>query len=238
MQYRFGTFTTTGTATALTLPLGFIPSKFVLTNYTGYNTDAVVNQSIYYNGMLPGYALTQTAITDSDLVSKYQSPGILTSNGFTAYSDGADWVNQQTVITGISKANPAVVTSTNTYSNGDTITISNVKGMIQVNEQRYIVTSVSGSGYSLYDLFGNPVNSLGFGIYVDVPSNPATADRISTPAIGAVVDATTGRITTPGQPPGNQYDIGFQGITMGTSLFRANADVFYWEAFYMSPTGW
>jgi hypothetical protein len=213
-QYRFGTFTSPGTAAAQTIDLGFVPSKFILTNYTGYATNTVVSQAIYYDGMTAGYALIQT-VNGSALPVQ----SILTSNGFTTFDTGADWDTTQATISGASKANPCVITATSHgYSTGDTVTISNVVGMTQLNTNRYIITVVDANSFSLSDLFGNPVDSTGYSTY----TSGGQANKIST-------DST---------PPGLQEDEGAAGIILGTSLFRNNADVFYWEAFLETPTGY
>ena len=214
-QYRFGTFTTTGTATEMTLELGFVPSSFKLVNYTGYATATVVSEAKYFNGMPSGYALTNTVTA----VTLAPAQAILTSNGFTPFSLGADYLPTQATISGATKANPCVITATaHGFATGDTVTISAVVGMTQLNTNRYIITVIDANSFSLKDLFGNAVNSSAFGTYV----SGGIANKISTNAT----------------PPGNEYDIGSAGIILGTSLFRANADVFYWEAFLDTPTGY
>lgn len=215
MQYRFGTFTSPSVAAAQTITLGFVPSKFVLTNYTAYATNTGVSQSIYYAGMAAGYALIQTVNGSAIPVQS-----ILTSNGFTVFANGAQYTSTIGTITGITNVSPAVVTlsSIGNLVNGDTVTISSVVGMPQVNTNRYIVQGISGNTFKLYDLFGNPVDATGFGTYVS----------------GGEVNL----ISTPTTPPGLVYDTGSEGIILGTSLFIAAADVFYWEAFYQTPTGW
>lgn len=219
VQYRFGTFTSPSTAAAQTIELGFIPSKFILTNYTGYGTATVVAQSTYFFGMAAGYALVQTVTTDSDVTGNFLVPTIATSNGFTAFSNGALWSPTQATISGATKANPCVITATSHgFATGDTVTISAVVGMTQLNTNRYIITVIDANSFSLSDLFGDPVNSSAFGTYV----SGGIANKIST-------DET---------PPGLQLDEGSAGIILGTGLFRNNADVFYWEAFYETPTGW
>jgi spore coat protein U-like protein len=154
--------------------------------------------------------------------------------------NGADWPPEQATITNVTKAIPAVVTATNTFVNGDIVTISGVAGMTQLNTNRYVVANASGSSFSLYDLFGNPVDSTGYGTYVAAPGGfpGGFANCISTPPTAPVLNALTGAVVTPGGPPGNFYDIGSAGLTLGYSLFNTSADTWYWEAFYQTPTGW
>lgn len=186
--------------------------------------------------MTAGYALIKTVTTDADVTGVYQVPSILTSNGFTTFSTGASYTSTILTITGITNANPGVVTlsSIGALVNGDTVTISSVVGMTQVNTNRYIVAGISGSTFKLYDFFGNPVDTSSFGTY----TSGGQVNIISTPATAPTVSATTGQITAPGQPSGLVEDTGSAGIILGTSLFRNSADVFYWEAWLQTPTGW
>jgi hypothetical protein len=68
-------------------------------------------------------------------------------------------------VTGITKANPAVVTvsSIGLLANGDTIALTNVLGMTQVNftgTNTYTVAGISGNTFQLQG-----VNSTGYGAY-------------------------------------------------------------------------
>ena len=238
MQYRFGTFTTTATPTAQTITLGFVPSSFKLTNYTGFGTTAKVTEAQWYYGMPAASALIKTTATDSDVTGIYQVPSILASNGFTPFSTGANWPVTTIAVSSISKANPGVVTIANgsTLVQGDTITFSSVGGMTQINEQRALVGVLTVAGtttFPIYDLFGNPFDTSGFSTY----TSGGQINIISTPGAGAVV-AFNGLVTTPGGVKGLQYDTGSAGIIIGTSLFTSDAYVYYWEAFYQTPTGW
>lgn len=75
------------------------------------------------------------------------------SNGFT-YVTSLPQVEAQAAnaITGITAANPAVVTQTNTYSTGDIIRIYNTTGMLQIAGMDFQISSVSGAGYTLLGL--------------------------------------------------------------------------------------
>jgi hypothetical protein len=67
-------------------------------------------------------------------------------------------------ITGITKANPAVVTygGADTYANGDRVVISGVLGMTQVNNREFIVANVN-AGANTFELSG--INSTAYGTY-------------------------------------------------------------------------
>ena len=234
MQYRNGIITSTGAA--VNLNIGFVPDRVTVLNYTKTVAQTGVGFSEWINNVVPSAkALISTYTAGVPTVS------LLASNGITPVNAGGVWYNTNYTITGVTQANPGVVTLSTltptggqTLVNGDTVTISGVVGMTQLNENRYIVAGISGSTFTLYDLFGNPVDTSAFGAYV----SGGIANMISYPATAAVINATTGQVTTPGQPVGNQYDIGYQGVTLGTGVMGSASDVIYWEAFYSTPTGW
>lgn len=81
---------------------------------------------------------------------------------FQNMKDGIDCHPHVQFISGITKANPAVVTvdSAAVFSNGDTVYIDNVAGMTQVNGNTYTVAGKSGNTFQL-----SGVNSTAYGTY-------------------------------------------------------------------------
>jgi hypothetical protein len=76
------------------------------------------------------------------------------------YKDDGAILESNKTITGITQANPGVVTSTaHGYSNGDTIVISGVVGMTQVNGKRFKVANVTANTFQLQNIDGNNVNT-------------------------------------------------------------------------------
>ncbi len=76
------------------------------------------------------------------------------------YNNGAPVVEAAKAITGITQANPAVVTSNaHGYSNGDWVLLSAVGGMTQVNGNYYVVAGAAANTFQLHDLNGVPINS-------------------------------------------------------------------------------
>ena len=242
-QYRNGIITST--AAAVTLPLGFVPDHFIVYNWTAMAADATaVIRSEFFRNVTPDAAAFQISKT---ITTGAVTSANITTNGFTPVILGADWQSTQYTITAITKTNPAVVTvagisptNTLTLVNGMTVTISRVVGMTQVNTNRYIVGNLTivGGGptytFSLYDLFGNPVDATAFGTYV----SGGIVNQISYPPTAPVLNASTGAVITQAQPPGNQYDIGYMGIILGTGVVGASTNTLFWEAFLSTPTGW
>lgn len=76
--------------------------------------------------------------------------------------DGGDAVT----ITGVSLANPCVITATNTFSEGDNLRIVSVAGTTELNNQVYTVYNVSTSSFAIKDATGlHPIDSTGFTTY-------------------------------------------------------------------------
>lgn len=68
-------------------------------------------------------------------------------------------------ITGISKANPALVLCVNDFADGDIIKIRGVEGMTEVNYKKYIVANRGPASFTLKDLTGADINSLAYSAY-------------------------------------------------------------------------
>ncbi len=80
------------------------------------------------------------------------------------FKDEANITLTPQAITGITKANPAVVTYTgaDTFANGDRIVIEGVSGMTQVNNREFTVAGLN-AGANTFELSG--VNSTGYDTY-------------------------------------------------------------------------
>lgn len=234
MQYRKGIIVSTGAA--VSLPLGFIPDKFSITNITKTAAQAGVGASVWMRNALPdGYAIVSTLTAGAPVLSQ------ISSNGVTPVAIGADWYNTIYTITDISSASPGIVTVQSSQpansmplANGMTFTISGVNGMKGLNTNRFVVAGLSGTTFNLYDTFGNPVDTTGLGTYV----SGGQMDVISYPQTAPVLNPVNGQIITPGSPAGLQYDLGYQGVTLGTGVVGSANDVLFWEAFYETPTGY
>lgn len=81
------------------------------------------------------------------------------------YKDGGIVTQAPQAISGITKANPAVVTyvGADNYANGDRVILAGVVGMTQVNNQEFIVANVN-TGANTFELQG--IDSTGFTTYV------------------------------------------------------------------------
>src|SRR6516162_10117545 len=93
------------------------------------------------------------------------------------FNNGAPVLESGTAISGITNANPGVITDTgHGYSNGDWIYLSGIGGTTQLNGNYYIVAGVTTNTYTLTDLSGNPIDTTSFGVY----TSGGTDQRIHT----------------------------------------------------------
>lgn len=169
-----GTFTQGATAVSQVIPLPSGADYFVTTNLTQMATTAnpgVVVRGEWYGGGL-------TAVNDGLRWKKTNSTSAINIDKFSTStaSNGFTYVNVQpspeAAVTGtaITNANPAVVTMTNSYSEGDVVQLYGTTGMLQIAGMAFTISSVSGSGFTLLGL-----DASGF----SAPATAVVARRIS-----------------------------------------------------------
>jgi hypothetical protein len=142
-----GSFTSTGAAKAIYLP--FQPQTVEVWNYSSFATPAEhgVPRGYWDAGMGQGFA-----VIDVFNATPVLSTDVITANGISTFSAGLSLQYGSTIqISGITKANPAVVTtaSAHGYSTGDVVVFqglfqSSSTGMPQLSNMPFVVT-VTGS---------------------------------------------------------------------------------------------
>lgn len=149
-----GSFTSTGAGVKVNLPSSADYMEVVnLTKTAAANPNAVILSKWFGPKFGVGASAAdggiRTVKTTADLTGAY------TSGGFT-YVTAAPVVEAQAAnaITAITAASPAVVTQTNTYSDGDILQLYNTTGMLQIAGMNFQISSSSGSGYTLLGLRG------------------------------------------------------------------------------------
>lgn len=91
------------------------------------------------------------------------------------YKDAGILVEAAKSITGITQANPGVVTvATHGFSTGDEVFIDGVVGMSVLNGDFYTVTVVNTNSFSLKDVDGNGIDTTAFSAY----SSGGTVERV------------------------------------------------------------
>ena len=153
-------FTSTGAGVKIILPSS--ADYFVTTNITQLPLAPATGVVVRGEWFGPKFGPGQTAANDGIRWKKTNSTNAINidtfststaSNGFT-YVTTAPIVEPQAAnaITAITAASPAVVTQTNTYSEGDIIRVYGTTGMLQIGGMDFQISSVSGSGYTLTGL--------------------------------------------------------------------------------------
>jgi len=132
----------------------------------GTNFVAEVKTSSVFTRLIPfEFSTTQTYILEFG------------NNYIRYYKDDGAVLEANKTITGITQANPGVVTSAaHGFSNGDTVVISGVVGMTQVNGKRFTVASVAANTFQLKDIDGANVNTTSYTAY----SSGGIANRVYT----------------------------------------------------------
>lgn len=151
------TYTSTGASKYIPLPSS--ADFFTIRNFTQIGGAGTVCIGGDWYG--PKFGLGQSPANDgiryriagSNAVLMDKFSTATATNGFT-YVTSLPQVEAQAAnaITAITAANPAVVSQTNTYSNGDIIRIYNTTGMLQISGMDFQISSASGSAYTLLGL--------------------------------------------------------------------------------------
>jgi len=136
--------------------------------WSKYTTDGdVENVQVISNGTTDEVWLVVKRVIDG-VTHRYielfdESTGEDRIDGF---SDSYLTYSEPKVITGITKANPAVVTSaSHGFSNGDRVKIIDVEGMTEVNGKSFLVANKTANTFELTTLQGANVNSSSYTTY-------------------------------------------------------------------------
>lgn len=147
-----GTFTSAGVGVKVPLPSS--ADYFKVTNLTQLATTQTTGRGVMFEWYAGGLVAVDKAIEWKKTNSTDALNMVLAASGGFTYVQTSPVVEAQAAnaITGITAANPAVVTQTNTYTEGDILTLYNTTGMLQIAGMNFQISSVSGSGYTLLGL--------------------------------------------------------------------------------------
>lgn len=204
-----------GVAYDLNLP--FQADRLDWFRYTSFGTNDKIIQGVWFRDFPSGDALNIIRGT-TDLSSTLE-----TTNGVTINNLAGGFTNQHLVISGLTTATPAVVTTTADHdlSDNDRVVITKVIGTVapEVNNTVFVVRVLSATTFSLYDVYGVPVTTVGSYTSsgqvtkigpllgdVDQPVSPAVPHR-------AIID----------YPP-------VYRLTLGTSIMGTDNDIIYFTA--------
>lgn len=139
--------------------LPFVPKSFSFVNKTNQGTaaDAKILDAFGYADDPAGYAYYHESL-DLGAGNIAITSKAATSGGFSFIEAGTYQYGPTVAITGISKANPAVVTTAANHNleSGDVVLIYGTTGMLQVSTAMYTVTVTGAQTFTI------PVDSSGF----------------------------------------------------------------------------
>ncbi len=226
---RKGTLTVVAGGSAQNLNLGFTPSYFMAENKTKIiaNTSGV-QKFEWWDDMANASAYVWTMTAGAPVLT------YISTNGVTPYSTpvGSEYVplsglppgavSTNLTITGISKAANASITATHAFTSADvgvtTVTFHSVVGMTQINGLSGLIQSVTST-----TSFTVNINSTSFTTY----------------ASGGIANVITGvpAVTTTGFQVYNTplLNVGFMGLTLGSSLMVTTSDVWQYLALLDTP---
>ena len=188
-------YSLTSGGAAYTLEIGFEPDTVEVWNYTQWAVDTKVAKSYWHKGMTTAYSLNEIC---EDTSTNHSTS---TTNGFTVLST-TSWIDNNTVISGATAANPVVLTITShpwtATDNGDKLRIRDIVGMVELNDNLYAMTYINANSVSL------DVDGTGFTSYSSAGVAYNVSERV--------------------------YATGSYRVTLGTDVVGANSDLMFVEA--------
>lgn len=150
-----GQFTSAGVGVKIALPSS--ADYFVTKNITQLATTQATGRCVggewYRNAFADNDGIRWKKSDNTHVINIDTFATSTASNGFT-YVPVVPVTESQAAnaITGITAASPAVVSQTNTYSEGDIVRLYSTTGMLQIAGMPFQISSVSGAGYTLIGL--------------------------------------------------------------------------------------
>ncbi len=220
---------------AHTFSFDFQPDKVVFNNLTKWTATAGGDPiSVWFRGQTTTAHAFQETVIDSAAAQTFNFKDA-TSNGFTVADTAGGQSTSHATISGITAADPCVVThSTFTFQTNQIVRFTDLgdcgvidHGMSQLNNNRYKIVVLSPTTFSLKDVItGEPIDSSAYTAYV-------SGGRITleTHVISLNNPEVYPYAITPYVP--NPYDykpIVYQ-LTAGTDVMQTDNDVFLIEVY-------
>lgn len=217
-------FISAGTAHTFTFP--FQMDKVTFFNYTKYGTSDTFVQSTWFRGFPAGDALQQGVGT-----APAAKIALEVTNGFTTADTSGGASAYRALISGVTKANPCVVTTVaahNLQSNQIVritdlgIGMPTARGMDQINNKRFKVAVLTSTTFSLKDpVTGDDIDSTDYTTWV-AGGRVTLETRVLTlnnPEVGTYTDTPF------------TYDSITYKLTAGTAVMGADNDQYYVDCF-------
>ena len=219
--------------TAHTFTFNFQPDKVSFYNLSDWTaTAAGLPVSIWFRDQTAAGDAYQQKVIDSAAAQSFNFV-LEATNGFTVADTSGGQATLQATISGITAADPVVVThSTYTFQTNQIVRITDLgdvgatdRGMGQINNKRYKIVVLGATTFSLKDVItGEPVDGSAFTAYV-------SGGRVclETNVISLNNPQVSPYAVTPYVPNPYSYDPIEYKLTAGTAVMGADSDVFLIE---------
>lgn len=221
-------------AAAHTFTFNFQPDKVTFYNLTGWTSTAgKLPISVWFRDQTTAAHAYQEKVIDSAAAQSFNFVDQST-NGFTVADTSGGQATSHSTISGITQADPCVVThSAYTFQTNQIARFTDLgdcgnvdHGMAQLNNNRYRIVVLSPTTFSLKDVIsGEPVDSTAFTAYVSGGRITLETHVISlnNPQVSPYSNAN------PYDPNPYQYDPINYRLTAGTAVMGSDNDIFLIE---------
>lgn len=221
---------------AHTFTFNFPPDKVVFNNLSKWTSTAGnLPISVWFKDQTTAAHAYQQKVIDSAAAQSFNFVD-LSSNGFTVADTAGGQATSQATISGITQADPCVIThSAFTFQTDQVVRLTDLgpvgvsdHGMGQLNNNRYRIVVLSSTTFSLKDVItGEPIDSTAYTAYV-------SGGRICLET--HVISLNNPQVypysaTDPYHPNPFQYDPVTYRLTAGTGVMGSNTDVFLIEVY-------
>lgn len=221
-----------------TFRFNFQPDKVVFNNLTAWTATAGLKPvSVWWRDQTVAAHASQLQVIDSSAGASFNFLNTAT-NGFTVADLPGGQATSHATISGITQADPCVVThSAFTFQTNQIVRFTDLgiigpgvtaHGMNELNNNRYRIVVLSATTFSLKDVItGEPIDSTAFVAYV-------SGGRVTLET--HVISLNNPQVlpysnTNPYDPNPYQYDPVTYQLTAGTSVMGADNDVFNIEVY-------
>ena len=221
---------------AHTFQFNFQPDKVVFNNLSDWTAVAGgLPVSVWFRDQTTAAHAFQEQVIDSAAIQSFNFLDTA-ANGFTVADTAGGQATSNCAITGITAADPGVVThAAFTFQTNQIVMLTDLgncgavdHGMAALNNNRYRIVVLSPTTFSLKDVVtGEPIDTTNFDAYVAGGSVCLESHVISlnNPQV------TPYSNLNPYDPNPFQYDPVFYRLTAGTSVMGGNGDVFNIEVY-------
>ncbi len=223
--------------TAHTFSFNFQPDKVVFNNLSDWTATAAGKPiSVWFRDQTTAAHAYQEQVIDSSAGASFNFLDT-TTNGFTVADTAGGQSTSHATISGITQADPCVVThSAYTFQTNQIVRITDLgqvtpaldRGMAPLNNNRFRIVVLSPTTFSLKDVItGEPIDSTAFPAYVSGGRVCLETHviQLNNPQVAPYSD------TNPYLPNPYKYDPITYRLTAGTAVMGSDGDVFNIEVY-------